>query len=164
MSATASAAAAVNLDDEATIEIAAPPAAVWPLVADVSNMPHWSPETYRTRWEGDAVGPSRGARFRGWNRSGWVRWSTLCEVEVCEPPHEFTFSTRFGRRAGTRWSYRFDDDGNGGTRVTESRTSLHRPAYARVAYATVLRGHEASFAGGMVETLQRLKRAVEATA
>ena len=148
-------------DDEAVIGIAAPPDDVWALVSDITTMPRWSPETYRTEWVGGVSTAAVGARFRGWNRWGWVRWSTTCEVEVCDPGREFTFATRFGSRAGTRWSYRFEDDGAGGTTVTEARTQLHAPLHGRIAYATVLRGHNDTFAAAMAETLGRLKRAAE---
>jgi uncharacterized protein YndB with AHSA1/START domain len=163
MSAVAPATAEVAPNDEASIEIAAPPLRLWRLVSDVTQMPRWSPETFRAQWlDGLGATATPGARFRGWNRSGWVTWSTLCEVDVCDPGVEFTFSTRFGRHVGTRWTYRFAANGAGGTRVTETRTALYKPRYARLAYATILRGHEDSFAAGMARTLERLKLAAEA--
>lgn len=148
-------------DDRAEIGIAAPPEQVWRLVSDIGNMPRWSPETFRTEWVRGARSAAVGARFRGWNRWRWVRWSTTCEVEACEPGREFTFSTQFGPRAGTRWRYLFEDNGQGGTLLTETRTSLFQPLHARLAYLTVLRGHSASYPAAMATTLRRIKQAAE---
>ena len=158
------AAPGVGVDDRAEIDIDAPPAMVWALVADIGNMQRWSPETYRTEWLDGATAAAVGARFRGWNRWRGVRWATFCEVEVCEPGREFTFSTRFWGRPGTRWSYTFAAGAAGGTHVTETRRQVHQPLYARLAYLTVLRGHTATFRPAMVETLQRIKAAAEAAA
>ncbi len=54
--------------DEVSIDIAAPPGAVYDLVADVTNMGRWSPETYRCEWLDGCTGPRVDARFKGWNK------------------------------------------------------------------------------------------------
>ncbi len=70
---------------EARIVIAAPADRLWSMVSDVTRMPEWSPETYRTSWLGGATGPAVGAKFRGWNKKGPIRWATNPKVTECEP-------------------------------------------------------------------------------
>jgi uncharacterized protein YndB with AHSA1/START domain len=147
-------------DDEVSIDIAAPPERVWSLVSDITQMPRWSPETYRTRWIGGATGPVPGARFRGSNRWYLIRWTTTVEVEVAEPGREFTFVTILEGAKRTRWSYRMEPS-DGGTRLNESRTRLSiapiRGNFDRV----FMRGHQQSFAPAMRTTLERIKAAAE---
>ena len=61
---------------EARIEIEAAPLAVYELVSDVSRMGEWSPECYQCEWLDGATTAEVGARFRGHNRLGKVRWRT----------------------------------------------------------------------------------------
>jgi hypothetical protein len=130
------------------------------LVSDITNMPRWSPETYRTRWLGGASGPTPGARFKGANRYGLLRWSTKVEVEVADPGREFTFVTYIMGRRRTRWSYRFEAK-DGGTEVTETRTRLSKAFFHTLAESIFISDHQASFADGMLVTLQRIKAAAE---
>jgi hypothetical protein len=37
----------------------------WALIADITRMGDWSPETTSAVWRGGATGPALGARFRG---------------------------------------------------------------------------------------------------
>ena len=66
----------------AQIHIETTPAQVYAMVADVTRMGEWSPECYRCEWLDGADGPSAGARFRGYSKSNWLRWSRLVEVRV----------------------------------------------------------------------------------
>ena len=63
--------------DQVRVTIDASAEHVYGLVSDISNMSRWSPETFKTQWLRGATGPQVGARFRGWNRDGWVRWPTV---------------------------------------------------------------------------------------
>lgn len=74
-----------------SVRIAAPPHAVYDLVSDVTRTGEWSPECRRCQWVDGAAGPAIGSRFRGWNRSGFVRWSRLVEVVAADPGREFAF-------------------------------------------------------------------------
>ena len=163
MTTTAAAPGTTTPNVEVTIDIAAPPAVVFGLITDISRMPRWSPETYRTAWTGGASAPAVGARFRGWNRFGLVRWSTTVEIEEYEPPRVFSFCTRFGAHRGSLWRYTLEETA-GGTRLTESNTRMYEPLYSRVAHPLVMRGHHESFAESMRTTLERIKAAAEATA
>lgn len=53
--------------------VEAPPETVWALVADVTRMGEWSPETVRCTWVDGATGPELGAAFKGDNKRGLAR-------------------------------------------------------------------------------------------
>ena len=107
-------------------------------------MGEWSPENVGGRWVRGAVGPTRGARFRGSNRRGWRRWTTNCRVVAAEPGLRFAFDVRVVVIPASRWAYELKPDGDA-TLVTET-WSDHRPTwFARLAGATMgiddIRGH-----------------------
>ena len=90
----------------ARVYIDAPPERVYQLVSDVTRMGEWSPECRRCRWLDGAEGPAVGARFRGYNRRGWLRWSMLCRVTSAEPGRVFAFETVAPiKGAQSRWRY-----------------------------------------------------------
>ncbi|HVV37054.1 MAG TPA: SRPBCC family protein [Acidimicrobiales bacterium] len=148
--------------DEESIDINAPRAKVWDLVADFSNMGRWSPELRRIVWLGGAKGPSVGARFVGVNRHGPVPWATFSKVSKCddESAIEWEVST-----SGTRWGYRFEDAPGGGTRVTEYREPFRDTnALVKAVQRSGLigRNREDLLRAGMRTTLERVKAAAEA--
>jgi len=147
-------------DDSVAIEISSAPDKVWALVSDISDMPKWSPENFRNRWLGDATGPVPGARFKGWNRYGWLTWTTIGEIEVADPGREFTFVTYIFGRQRTRWSYVFEASATG-TRVTERRWRLSKAFLHTLAENILIHDHQQSFARGMLVTLERIKAAAE---
>lgn len=137
------------------------------MISDVTRMGEWSPVCYECEWLVDEAGPEVGARFKGQNRDGLVKWWTVCEVTQAEPGRVFEFRVIDGKfavgfrgREMTRWRYDFEPDGIG-SKVTES--------YELVAYPWLLR--PASFflnrqsqqrEDGMRATLEKLKAAAEA--
>ena len=146
--------------DSVAVTIAAPPEALWDMVADVTRMGEWSPECYSCRWVGKRREPVAGARFVGFNRRGSARWFTTNEVEQAEPGRAFVFRTR---ETGVRWGYRFEPDGDG-TRVTETRDLAGaRTWIIRLAGPFVggVDGHAEELRAGMRKTLDRLKAAAE---
>jgi uncharacterized protein YndB with AHSA1/START domain len=102
-------------------EIAAPPERLWALVTDLAEMGRWSPENTGGTWIGGATGPSLGARFRGTNRRGLHRWSTLAVVVQWEPTTSFAFDVSAVGFPVARWEYRFEATERG-CRVTETFT------------------------------------------
>ena len=142
------------------IHIDAPPERVYALISDVTRMGEWSPETYECEWVDGATGPAVGARFKGKNRQGIMKWSTTPEVVVADPGREFTFVTKMGSKEQTRWRYVMEPAAGGGTEVTESWEALSNPLPLRV-FAKVF-NRDAKLAEGMRTTLQRLKAAAEA--
>jgi uncharacterized protein YndB with AHSA1/START domain len=149
--------------DEAAIDIDAPPERVWGLLTDVTAMGRWSPECYSCAWLDGADGPRVGARFKGRNKRGLLRWSTVSTVKVADEPRHFAWEVD---RSGMRWGYRFEVV-DGGTRVTEYREEVGpKPPSVRLAYALRLLGRDpdAIVRRGMTETLERLKAGAESPA
>ena len=97
----------------ASTHIAASPEKVYALISDVTRMGDWSPETVKCEWVDGATGPAAGARFKGTNKLGIMRWSTKPTVEVAEPGKEFTFATGNPQKPATRWSYTLTPSGDG---------------------------------------------------
>lgn len=146
--------------DQVTIEIAAPPEEVYDLVADVTNMGRWSPETYRCEWIDGCTGPRVDARFKGWNRDSLgpipVRWSTVCTVQAAERGEEFAFDVR---QSGATWTFRFAPT-KAGTQLTQTREDGEKPLAAKV-FNKIVPGRDDTLREGMQETLARIKAAAE---
>ena len=71
----------------------APVASVWRVVADPTRTGEWSHECHHVTWLDGATAAAPGARFRGRNRSGWLRWSRTCEILAVDPPHQIAWRT-----------------------------------------------------------------------
>lgn len=148
--------------DEVSIDIAAPRAKVWDLIADFSNMGRWSPELRRIIWLGGADKPAVGARFAGINRRGPVPWATMAKITKCDDGSQIEWEVS---TSSTRWGYRFEDAANGGTRVTEYREPYKKtPAVIQAFLKTgaLGRDRDALMLEGMRTTLDRVKAAAEA--
>ena len=103
-----------------------------------------------------------GARFKGTNKRGPIRWSTKNTVVAADRGRDFAFETS---QSGVRWRYRFEPDGDA-TIVTESREHTKPyPLVARV-FTTLLLGgvedHAAELREGMAATLARLEQVAAA--
>lgn len=147
---------------EVQITIAAPPERVWALLADVERMGEWSPECYRVHWLAGARSPATvGARFKGSNRFGWLRWSMTCEIKSADPGQELAWSTVKGERELVRWRYRLAPTG-GGTELTESFEVVWLPIDARIAEDYLMRDRDRRRLEAMRETLERIKAVAEA--
>ncbi|MGK2946952.1 MAG: SRPBCC family protein [Acidimicrobiales bacterium] len=150
-----------QLPDEASLRIEAPAERIYELVSDITQMGRLSPECTGGRWLDGATGPEVGARFKGTNKRGFVRWSTTNTVVRAEPGRAFAFDTK---QSGTRWTYELEPDGDA-TVVTERREEVApRPLVAKVA-ATLLMGgiqsHDDEMRQGLQATLERLKSVAE---
>jgi hypothetical protein len=142
-------------------EVGADPGVVYRLVADVTRMGEWSPETTSCRWLSGS-GPQVGARFRGSNQHGFRRWSTTCTVTAAEDGRRFAFSVQWGPLHISEWAYSIEANGPGCT-VTETWVDK-RPAWVRVAAMPAMGvvDRAAHNRAGMVATLAALKSAAEA--
>ncbi|MDQ6697321.1 MAG: SRPBCC family protein [Actinomycetota bacterium] len=149
--------------DEVSVDISAPPQRVWSLITDVTQMGKWSPECWSCTWLEGADGPAVGAQFKGRNKRGLMRWSTVSTVVSADAPDHFAFEVD---NSGMRWGYRLHETGNT-TRVTEYREKIgDQPWFVRAAYKARLLGRDpdAIVRSGMVETLDRLKAGAEVPA
>ena len=144
---------------QATIDIAAAPVAVYDLVADVTRMGEWSSECVSCAWLTDERGP--GARFRGRNRRGPARWSTIAEVLVADSGREFSFATLHRNTPATCWTYRFDAI-DGRTRMSESFEALHTSAFFGLVERLFIRDRQHQLEEGIERTIAAIKAATEA--
>lgn len=145
--------------DNAQVEIAASPDAVYALIADVTRMGEWSPECHTCVWR-DGTPGAVGSTFKGSNKNGLLRWSTVSKVLVAKPGEEFAFATQAGTRDSTVWRYRLETLASG-TRLTESYEALYAPKLIELAERYVLRGRPAQLQRGMQATLSRIKTVAE---
>jgi hypothetical protein len=145
----------------ASVTIRATAEDLYDLVTDVGGMGRFSPECTGGAWLDGATGPAVGARFKGTNRRGWVRWSTVNRVVAAERGVEFAFETD---GSGARWTYRFEPDG-AATVVTESREMFKQRPRSAALFAKLLLGgaesHDGEMDAGLGSTLERIKAHVE---
>jgi uncharacterized protein YndB with AHSA1/START domain len=149
---------------EVSRAISAPADQVWTLVAEVTRMPEWSPESHSAVWLGGATGPAKGAKFRGTNRNGSREWKTVATVTELEPGRRFAFRVKAGPFKVAEWAYAFETSGAGCV-VTESwtdqRSGLSKVVSKRVSGVNDRAAHNRST---MEETLARLAVAAEKAA
>ncbi|WP_433272989.1 nitroreductase family protein [Pseudonocardia xinjiangensis] len=118
----------VSLD----LDVQAPAERVWELVTDITLPSRFTSEATGATWDEDQqLGP--GARFHGSNATrdaghpaidrlaeDGLSWTTSCQVERCEPPHEFGYLVGDRDSPSARWAFRLHPMLGGGTRVTHS--------------------------------------------
>ena len=144
---------------EARVEIDAAPLTVYQLISDITRMGDWSPECYRCEWLNGATTAAIGARLRGHNRLGKVRWHTDAIVTVADPGREFAFTTLHKEsREETLWRYELRHV-SAGTEVIESYRFLWCPIANRIAELPIPRDKQ--LRRGIQETLSRIKTAAE---
>ncbi|KZS71107.1 hypothetical protein A4G29_06250 [Mycobacterium kansasii] len=136
---------------------------MYDLIADVTRMGDWSPECYRCEWLDGVSTAAPGARFRGYNRLGLMRWERTAVVGTAERGHEFSFTTvnDGAGREETRWRYTMEPTPSG-TLLTESFEFLWCSMVNRLAEAAIPRGRQMD--RGIQETLRRIKKAAETAA
>ena len=146
---------------EESVEVAAPPAAVWALVSDVARMSSWSPQVVRSIVRGRPV--QRGTRFYNLNRRGPLFWPTRAEVVRCEPHEIFAFRIKDN---WTVWSFALEPTADGGTRVVERREAPRGISGVSRRLTRIALGGQRVFTdelrAGMRQTLARIKAEAEA--
>jgi len=144
---------------ERSIEIAAPPAAVWAIISDLKRMGEWSPQCRSMVVLGSEV--KQGTRTININGQGRVRWPTNAQVVVFEPERKLAFRILENR---TVWSYELAPTANG-TRVTESRRAPDGVSkISNLFTENVLGGtgtFEVTLGKGIRRTLERIKAEAE---
>lgn len=138
----------------------AAPEVVYGMVSDVSRMGEWSSETYRCSWRPGSMGPAVGARFRAWNRRGWMRWFNTPTVIAADVGREFAFDRRV-LGMSVIWRYSLETLGEG-TVVRESyRLRRGTPRWLDWLIGKELRmpDRHAELDEGMRQTLDRLATA-----
>ncbi len=144
------------------VHIDAPPGRVWALLSHLDRMGEWSPECYRVEWEDGASSPAvPGARFRGWNRYGLLKWSVACVVKTAVPEKELSWSTLVRGKEMVTWTYRLEPSG-GGVDLVESFEVHWLPISARIAEDYLMADRDRRREQAMRQTLGRIKVLAEA--
>jgi hypothetical protein len=134
---------------------------VWELVSDITRMGEWSPENDGGKWLKGATEARPGAKFRGVNRRGKRKWSTLATVTEAEPGRRFSFRVTASGLKVADWSYSFEPTASG-CRVTESWTDKRgRIVVTAGKWRTGVEDRAAHNRAGMEKTLERLATVAE---
>ena len=145
---------------EASIEIAASPAAVWELVSDLRNMPRWSPQCRKTIVRGGAM--QQGAKLININRRGLLFWPTQAMVTEFVPEQKIAFKIR---ENWTIWSFTLTPTADGGTRVVQRREAPKGISDVSLRLTKAVLGGVEEFTSeleqGMNQTLGRIKADAE---
>ena len=146
----------------ASIDIEATPELVYDLLADVTQMGRWSPECVRCEWIDGFNAAIVGARFRGHNRSGLIRWSNVSEIVEAQPGRVLAWIMGGREKQYSEWRYTFEPSDRG-VRVTESFHSLHHTLLGRLGGLPLggQRRSERRLQAGAEQTLERLRAAAE---
>jgi uncharacterized protein YndB with AHSA1/START domain len=144
---------------EQSIDVDAPPAAVWELVRDVTRMPEWSPQVASTRLRSGFDDVAVGAEFTNLNRQGEMEWVTHGEVVRFEPERELAFRIQ---ENWVIWSFRLEPT-DGGTRLTQRRDTPDGISDLSLELTDGFLGGQEAFTGtlraGMRQTLERIRDA-----
>ena len=152
------------MQDSVTVTIAADVEDVWALVADVTRIGEFSPETFEAEWLDGATGPAVGARFRGHvnrNDSGLKYWSE-CVVTECVEHEVFGFAVVAAGKTLNNWKYELRPV-DGGTEVTES-FRLQPTLANKLYWAVAGRWRGETNRRGMRETLEAMRAVLEPAA
>ena len=153
----------MNETGGASVVIHADRERLWSMVSDVTRVGEWSAETDRAEWLDGATGPAVGSRFKGYNRRGRSRWSTVCEVIEADPGRTFAFAVGGAAKPETIWRYRFERSDDG-VQVTETFQLVKRLTFLSrlVTRLTIgVKDREADLEAGIRLTLGRLKQVAE---
>lgn len=141
---------------------AAPPDAVWQIIADVTLIGQWSGECRSASLARSATAAAPGIRFRGWNTSGIFRWTRSCVFTVVDPPRHLAWRTvgLWGHVDSTEWHITLDPEG-GGTRIVQTYDVVHvAPGVDRVYWLLITAHRDRTDA--LVQDVDRLARMAEA--
>ncbi|BBY57736.1 SRPBCC family protein [Mycolicibacterium sarraceniae] len=143
---------------QAEIDIDAPVSRVWSLIADLGNMPRWSPQCRLMK----ALGEVRpGTRTINLNRRNRLFWPTTSTITEFIPERKLAFRVNANN---TVWSYELEPTATG-TRVVETRHAENGvKAVSNMTVNAVMGGvqsFERELVAGMNMSLARIKAAAE---
>lgn len=137
------------------VDVDADPVAVWDVVRDPTRVGEWSHECVAATWLDGATHAVPGARFRGRNHQGLLRWGRVCEVLSAED-HELVWRTVPTRvyPDSSIWRIRVEP-ADGGTRLVQTFEVVRGPEVLDRIYATIAPNHRDRDAA-LREDLRRL--------
>jgi len=134
---------------------------VWAMVSDVTRMGEWSPENQGGTWLKGASGPVPGAKFKGRNKIGKRKWSTVATVIDADPGRRFSFRVAAGPMGVADWAYSFESTPSGCT-VTETWTDRRNGFFKVIAgFITGVKDRASHNRIGMEQTLAALAAVAE---
>jgi hypothetical protein len=144
------------------IAVNASPERIYALVSDPGALAGLAEEYTGHRWLGGATKAAVGVRFRGGNKNGFRRWSTLSTITDAEEGARFAFDVRSFGQPVARWQYDIEPNAEGAV-VTESTWELRSSWFKVVSQLAtgVWRRDEANQAN-IETTLRRLRAQAEA--
>ncbi len=146
---------------EDSIDIAAPPTAVWSLVSDVRRMAEWSPQVESTRLRNGAEQVVNGVEFTNLNSNGTFQWTTHGTVVRLDNGREIAFRIQ---ENWAIWSLHLEPTPSG-TKLTQRRESPDGSPDGTVKVIDAYLGGQDAFTqsmrDGMRQTLQAIKTAAE---
>jgi uncharacterized protein YndB with AHSA1/START domain len=148
--------------DAVSLEIEADAHKLYEMVSDLPRIGEWSPECVTVVWEGEVSEPVVGTEFVGHNAVGpgrRIKYKRHGTVLQATPGQVFEFITDEGGKPSTKWTYTFEDLGDGRTKVTEAYTVEWIPLWARILDVPTNRHKE--LLAGMRTTLENLKQSAE---
>lgn len=152
--------------DQVELTVAAGPADVYALVADVTRMPEFSPEILDCRWLDGATEAKVGARFRARNKvTRGPSWTNEPVLTVVEPGRRIAWA-RTEKFAGTvEWTYRFEPAGDGTLVIESYQVTSPVTRFGWFVIETLFGGKDrrGALRRGMEQTLDRLRHAVESS-
>lgn len=145
---------------EESIDIAAPPEAVWTMVSDVRRMAEWSPQVESTRLRNGAEQVADGVEFTNLNSNGTFQWKTHGTVVRLDRDREIAFRIK---ENWAIWSLRLEPT-PGGTKLTQRRESPEGSPDGTVKVIDAYLGGQAAFTESMRDGMRQTLRAIKAAA
>ena len=145
----------IQMENSVAVTVDAGIDEVWNVVRDVTRVGEWSHECVGADWLGDATSAVPGARFRGRNRVGSIRWGRVCEIVSAEP-YELVWRTVPTALYPDSSEWRITlDEVDDGTRISQSFRVLRAPKVLAVIYAMLIPTHRDRTAA-LMDDLRRL--------
>lgn len=148
-------------DATGQIEINAPAERIYELLSDPGVLAELAGEYAGYKWLGQVRSARPGARFRGYNRNGWRRWSTVATITDAEEGKRFAFDVSAGPLPVARWQYDIEP-GEQGCKVIES-TWDRRAGWLRTLTTPIsgVRDRASANERNIAATLRGLKERIE---
>ncbi|MFC0115579.1 SRPBCC family protein [Kibdelosporangium aridum] len=144
------------------ITVDATPETVYQLISDPASLAGIAEETVDCKLLDGAASATVGTRFRGVNRRGFRRWSTVSTVTDAAPGRQFAFNVASLGIPVARWDYSITPSETGCV-VTESTWDRRPRWFLGLAYlATGVSDRATVNKENIARTLQRLKEKAEA--
>lgn len=129
-----------TLSTTVSVDVAAPPEAVWQVVADPVRTSEWSHECTSVEFLDGATESGLDVRFRGTNRTGRTTWSRVCTIFAFDPGSEFAYLTSSKQGDATAWHFKLEPI-ESGTRLTQAFQIVRMPPWLSLMVAMMLPSH-----------------------